>query len=1604
MWRWLYNSKNSFAFQVNVTLAIIIFLSTGATLAICLAFSYNLADTSYALASSSIRQNTNTNVQNAAEVIAKAIENEIRIVATSICLKEAAYSAALISNGTKIVNSKITTILKPVDSFPEFNFVGGCQYPECPKDYGQLKRLAVSGSMQSTSVYVMFKNGSQAEAIRTTSKYNSVFSKYGDAASLVDTVGPQDLDMKTLFNYGPSSIKMFYLATVYPISYSGSSERSGIPKGASYLAMHRTYPGILKESTTYDSTSRPWFQEAPINDFHVYGPYLETFTKELSLTISSRSSTLQPSASPQGSKYITTVSAVVIMLKFLADIINEMEYPNSGKGILLNYQTLEVVTYGKFDFSTLHGSTGFKNINELDPNLAKFNLRATNNFEYTDPSGVNWIVATLPFLKHTKYSTGVRDYAFIMIVFSRSDQALESIPELRNLIDGSGNTILGTTVGISIAAAGILMTVVYFFVQWLTMPLNTIRSLSAQIVEISAEEESVRSYLKVIEDGQTSIIVRWDEIGSLGLYFWEMVNKLHFDNIKNQKRAKYPKNPFFVSGAPNSNAPVNASLKWSHFDRLFNVSEDTSLGNALNDDSNHIKRSKRPSQTKTTESVHAPSQLKHPASPGQSRSQSRTEKKPEEVNEVMINPTTSDSSLEPSKVVRPRCIPSSLRLYWYSASLLLMAGLTLVILATLYQLNVTGNIWMENTDPSMTNKQILDLKVVSRSKAISTMSFFVEMQMNLMSSARFQSVILDGDLTRSNLSTQSYLPSYSLDSTNFYASKVAPSVKFSGYYVNSSTACKTQQKCAPYQFTQEIKQTSLFDLQYQSYFHNLSKIDSLQTGFEKSAVTRNIPYVYKSYGAQNQCYIEHRSFSFCDNMFKNSKCADPSSTTLTYPPYDPRCRNWYYLSWSNGDPNKMYVENPRVASTNLLSITGGTPLRRGASSAGEIYGVFIVNTNIQALSDEINTIKILKNGYCYLIDTSNPSQLIIHPKLNFFVTGASVMSQVQPVEGFSDHEYADFNKKILSNFSRGSLTASYQKGGKTWYLASSSFNVSTATYTLIATVPLDDISEASRLVQNEISKNIEYILYIFIYTLAAFAVLVIIFELTVVRAIIRPLNDLRRICQKVASGDNDVEVPKDPSSLDMKILLDAFTDMLVAIRYGGDSFSRGHLDIAQKVFQEYLRIYTVLGNKRGIGVSQNNLGALSLSRGDYSTAESYFRHAVANARSMIETVTSWELAGKFHCVLSDRLGNLAVAYMEQGRIEDATNLLYEVMEEDTRQNYIRGYIVKQGTLGLLLLKRKAYDAATRVITDALQFAGSHNSGLLDDQWTSEEAAVTEQIALCNIGLLYETQGRIPEAEEAYIDSLTYHEIMHVSTTTKALMALRNIFVENERHEDVLSIDAIAAAHNFRIQLSMSLSSKRVVFVLEVTYQVKKAYVKDMLLGVRQLQHTCMTGHDLCGIVHSIPGGATNDVPLSKMSGHERLIDYKLNSFLTHGCRTVGSPVDALTHALDTLDDESLSTVDWIIMCTDSDNFDKNEDSFKRLRARLSQVIVGVVVIGLGHTPSDVLRELCGASRNGVYLHASPDTKSIDEAFTSATKFIQGEERSYSKGQLMLEEM
>ena len=171
----------------------------------------------------------------------------------------------------------------------------------------------INGSLDHSSVYLFSNAAPLRGAVKSDLSWLNITANHPSVNSVIDSLTYQDRDMSLMYERGPNSTVMFYLSTKISL-YSGGN-----------ILVHRTFPGVQKNTKTYDPSTRLWFTDAPENSYYLYGPYVETFTKQSVVTLSSMKTATD---FPTGDK-LTTVSAAVLLISELAAIGKKFLFINT---------------------------------------------------------------------------------------------------------------------------------------------------------------------------------------------------------------------------------------------------------------------------------------------------------------------------------------------------------------------------------------------------------------------------------------------------------------------------------------------------------------------------------------------------------------------------------------------------------------------------------------------------------------------------------------------------------------------------------------------------------------------------------------------------------------------------------------------------------------------------------------------------------------------------------------------------------------------------------------------------------------------------------------------------------------------------------------------------------------------------------------------------------------------------------------------------------------------------------------------------------------------------------------------------------------------------
>jgi tetratricopeptide (TPR) repeat protein/uncharacterized protein YegL len=693
----------------------------------------------------------------------------------------------------------------------------------------------------------------------------------------------------------------------------------------------------------------------------------------------------------------------------------------------------------------------------------------------------------------------------------------------------------------------------------------------------------------------------------------------------------------------------------------------------------------------------------------------------------------------------------------------------------------------------------------------------------------------------------------------------------------------------------------------------------------------------------------------------------------------------------------------------LFVITAAASIRQNADDTQPLLGVLNVNVLADSLSDSINKQKILHSGYVYAIDAVDESTVIFHPR------ATASCATVRCVEkGFSDAEYADFTvnvldkirKIVVENATGVTVPTYYKKNGEKWRLAYSPVVYGTIQYAVISTVPQSDIQKSSDAVNTKIDSSIVGIIVAAAFTMLFLVGVMVIIIQMIVKSVSRPISDLSKVCRSVIDGDLSASsLPTSASSSDVKIVLQAFMDLMTALRFGSDSYARGNMQRALDVFVDALQLYSAAGNERGVAACHNNLGGVCTALKRFERANEEYTRAIDLAEKNLQALIAEDASAtdiyRAKCTLSDRKGNLALLRANEENYPDAYALLEQCIEEDKNNGYISGVVVKQGNMGQLYLKQGELSDAERMFQGAYAFLDQTDERFKNNFWTDDDISMSMQYALFNLGRLHEARKEYALAQHMYIMSIQRPRVVKLAAMMKSITALRSLLPiamssKSAAEEALIQLDEICIQHDLVLETTGGGSQgyvKRVSFALDYSGSMAGAKIRSAVSSLQELFHTHMVDDDNMMLLH-FNDMVHVDFPLMNVGQNKDMMASKISELM----RPNGSTVlyDAIVHSVrpfevsqqQQVSNDRSGSNDWIVVLTDgADNGSKNKVSdVVRL---LTHSTVGAIIIGVGNDVQEhILKKFTDASKKGFLLSAAGDQSSITSAFGAVAKLLE----------------
>lgn len=585
-------------------------------------------------------------------------------------------------------------------------------------------------------------------------------------------------------------------------------------------------------------------------------------------------------------------------------------------------------------------------------------------------------------------------------------------------------------------------------------------------------------------------------------------------------------------------------------------------------------------------------------------------------------------------------------------------------------------------------------------------------------------------------------------------------------------------------------------------------------------------------------------------------------------------------------------------------------------------------------------------------------------------------------------------------------------------------------YTCVATLPYSDILASADAIAATIQGTIAGMVAAFVVAVCLYLLLFVAFSRSIIKRSLQPFLELQAVC--VALNDNDLDslhLPEVATSRDLQILVDAFARLIIALRFGSESYARDDADLLRELFSSALTLYSSTNNLRGMGAACNNLGYVEMSFGNFEQAEENFRRAVDNARGFI---ASYQKSGdakrlqRAQRLLSDREGNMAVLYLEQqakreraglgtqnisapapspaGKgFQDAFAIIEGCLLRDKQDGYIRGIVVKQGILGGFYCKQGEFREAEKIFSSCLSFIRRRDAELLSTgSWNVHEAAAAEQVALFNLGSLRAAEKQHQAAETQLLLALSSMPSHEPATTKKILAFLRQALLDQGRAEEAEQV--LEAGKLEGLDLAMlsggSGGPKRLVFVVDYSGSMSGTKINSAIDNLLIVLDKNVNSNDLVALMYFVGNGTPLVAwPLTRKGGNEAMMQQCANGLRSPSGGT--DLYDAILSARDMLlsNRNNAESTNFIVVLTDGQDGSSRcslDNLVETLRSGQSAGINGVsrcscLVMGVGgDVNTEVLTRIARATPKGAYIFAEGNREGIAKAFSHVAALISGQ--------------
>jgi hypothetical protein len=399
------------------------------------------------------------------------------------------------------------------------------------------------------------------------------------------------------------------------------------------------------------------------------------------------------------------------------------------------------------------------------------NLCVESTFEYVDSLGTAWLAGCADSYNvsvSSSNSDSVIGDALTVIVFAQKSLVMEQLVPMRSSVDDSGAHITSQVLIVVLCSSFVVMLLVYAAVWNITKPLNTMRHVAQQVIEVMAEDEELRNFAPILDKAGFNV-ARTDEVGVLACDFRNVVCLMHNKLVHKRTMVKFPPNPWRLDCEDEEDSARLSTLTWLDLRGVVEESKSSAL---------------IPVVTRSAATV---DQASNKVSVRTSISRS--------LNRMRFSNKVAPQEGEQLKVITQQPLSAGwltcLKTQLSSLGALLLLSAVAAMLITIFTVQNEGSTWSDESADAVLDNQVTNLQTISIMKAIFVEAAFAQMSLDMMTSATALTSMLMGDFTTPTWEVdEDYMYSYSVDPPNPYAINPNGQVyPFSSYFGVVSVIC-----------------------------------------------------------------------------------------------------------------------------------------------------------------------------------------------------------------------------------------------------------------------------------------------------------------------------------------------------------------------------------------------------------------------------------------------------------------------------------------------------------------------------------------------------------------------------------------------------------------------------------------------------------------------------------------------------------------------------------------------------------------------------------------------------------------------------------------------